>query len=183
MNKSGVGRGVAVAVLLAVLSGVAHGAGVGLVVKGDIKKDRTSDKKEDKNSSTKTSTETAVYAISIQVSNTSKQEGEFDVEWYFIKRPVEGDGAKGDPVVGEKGKTTLSIGPQKRTMHQVESRPLTCTETKTATSGKSGGTKSSSSGDIFDGYIVLVKHDGEILAKQSNQARYLTEEWLSKLGN
>jgi hypothetical protein len=166
----------------------ATGLAARLTVKGDLKKEQKSDKNESERSSTRSTTETLAYELDIQVSNTSKQEGTFDLEWYFIKRPLDSAGQKGDPVLCEKDKTSLTIGGQKRVAHKVVSQELVNSESKTSkeSSGNSDSSKSSGSskrfsGDTFAGYIVLVRHQGEILAKYSNEAKFTTDEWIAKL--
>ncbi len=147
-----------------------------------LEKDRDSQKSKSKKSTTNTKQSAATYHLDIQVSNSSKPNASFDLEWYFLKRPIDKKGNKGDPVLCEKGKTTLEIGGQKRVMHKVVSATLTTTETKTSSKKKKGSsTKKSAAGDVYAGYVVLVRHEGKILAKDSNENRFTSPDWLAKL--
>ncbi len=166
----------------------AFAAGVGLTVKGELEKERTSDKTEGERTSSKTSTETAAYTLDIQVSNPAKQEVSFDVEWYFISQPLNEEGDEGDPILCEKGNTTLAIGPQKRAGHQAISKPLSKTETKTTreSSGNNDDSDRSDSskhvsGDVYAGYVVLVKYEGKVVAQKASETKFGTPEWLEKL--
>jgi hypothetical protein len=181
------------ALLLAIQAGLVIAAGAAptarVNVKGNLEKNRDSSKSESEKSSTRNTTETSTYQLDIQVANTSKENADFDVEWYFIRRPLDNEGEKGDPVLCQKGKVTLPVGGQKRVLHKVASDPLTWSETKASKNSSSnndsnkGGSSSSKSysGDIFAGYVVLVRHAGTVLASQSNESKYTTEEWLAKL--
>ena len=160
---------------------------VRLMVKGELEKERESSKEESEKSSTKYSTETQFYDLQITVANTVKQEGAFDLEWYFFKRNLSEGGDKSDPVLCEKNKTTLTIAGMKRATHAVQSAGLLWGEVKTSKSrsGKDNDSGSSSgktfSGSMYEAYVVLVKHKGQIIAKYSNEKKFLTPEWLDKL--
>jgi hypothetical protein len=164
----------------------AQGSSVRLTVKDKLNKDRESDKTESEKSSSKKTVESMTYQLDIQVSNTSKQEDTFELEWYFFKRPLDSKGKKQDPVLCEKDKTSLTIGGQKRVSHQVTSQTLKNTESKSSksssgNSSKSSGSSKNFSGAIYAGYVVLARQDGEIAAKYSNEKKFLTETWLGKL--
>jgi hypothetical protein len=154
-------------------------------VKGELEKERDSSKNESEKSSSKTKTETQHYELVITTANTGKQEGTFDLEWYFFKRSWEEKGKKGDPVLCEKDKTTLSLGGMKRQTHEVTSKTLRWEESKTSKSGKSSSSKNSSgksiTGEMYAGYVVLLRAEGEIIAKYASEKKYLTEEWMDKL--
>lgn len=156
-------------------------------VKGELKKERDSSKNETANSSSKTKSEVQHYDLQATVANTGKNAGTFDLEWYFLKRQLDGKGNKGDPAVCEKGKETLTIGGMKRVTHPVTSSSLSWSETKSSKSGNSNrGNNSSSSkknisGAVYGGYVLLLRADGQIVAKYSSDKRFLTEEWLQKL--
>jgi hypothetical protein len=154
-------------------------------VKEKIEKERESSKDESEKSSTKSKSERQTYKLAITVANTVKKEGTFDLEWYFLSRSLGDDGKKGDPAVCQKDKTTLTIGGMKRVVHPVASRELTWTEVKTSRSGSNNSGKSSGgksfSGEMYEGYVVLLKIDGEILAKYSNENKFLSAEWLVRL--
>jgi hypothetical protein len=167
------------------LSSSALAAAVRLSVTDKLNKDRTSEKSESEKSSSRTKVETLTYDLNIQVSNTTKAEGTFDLEWYFIKRPLDDEGKKGDPILCEKDKTTLTIGGQKRISHKVTSKALKNTESKSSksssgNSSKSSGSSKSFSGDTYAGYVVLARQDGKILAKYSNEKKFLEDSWVEE---
>lgn len=156
-----------------------------LNVKGDLEKDRDSSKNESDKSNSKTKSETQQYELEITAANTIKQEGTFSLEWYFFKRPLDKDGKKGDPVLCEKGKTSLTIGGMKRVTHKVMSKPLTWKEVKSSKSGNNKSSNSSSSkiisGDIYDGYVILLRAEGDIIAQYSSEKKFLSARWLGKM--
>ena len=142
------------------------GVSASLNVKAELDKDRTVTQAKKKIPKTKTISE--VYELDIQVVNTSKQEAEFKLEWYFINCELDNRGYKGDPVTGEKGAITFTLGGHQRKGHEVKPKPLSCTELFT----KKGKTFK---GKVFAGYIVLLRHEGEILKKDSNKNLFLTD--------
>ncbi|VGO13826.1 hypothetical protein PDESU_02383 [Pontiella desulfatans] len=162
---------------------------VRIQVMGQLEKDRDSTKNESERSSSKSKTETQFYELQITLANTIKQEGAFDLEWYFFKRPLDGDGNEGDPVICEKGKTTMELGGMKRATHPVKSGTLTWSETKTSktSSGNSNSNNSGSSssksvsGDVYDGYLVVARKEGEIIKTYASDKKYMDEKWLTKL--
>jgi hypothetical protein len=174
-------------------SAAAHAGSVRLTVADNLKKDRNSDKNETKTSSTRIQTEFQYYELEITLTNTGPQKDTFDLEWYFFKRPLNAKGDKGDPVLCEKKKTTLPVDAMKRVTHKVVSDNLTNRETKIAKSSTGSGrgrnnnnsssSKTTASGEVYAGYVVLVRQAGEILAKESNDKKFLTESWLGKLGS
>ena len=160
---------------------------VRLTVKGELEKERESSKQESEKRSTKYKTETQFYDLQITAANTIKQEGTFDLEWYFFKRDLNDEGDESDPVLCEKDKTTMTIAGMKRVTHPVKSSELSWSEIKTSksssgnsnNSGSSGG--KSYSGSMYEAYVVLVKHEGQIVAKYSDEKKYLSQEWIGKL--
>jgi hypothetical protein len=164
----------------------AQAVSVRLNVQDKLNKDRESEKTESDKSSSKTTTESLTYDLDIQVSNTSKQEGTFDLEWYFFKCRLDSKGKKEDPVLCEKNKTSLTIGGQKRVSHKVTSQTLKNTESKSSKSSsgknsKSSGSSKSFSGSTYAGYVVLARQDGKIVQKYSSDKKFLTDAWIGKL--
>ncbi|MDF7825951.1 hypothetical protein P4B35_18115 [Pontiellaceae bacterium B12227] len=156
-------------------------------VKGELEKDRDSSKNESANSSTKTKSEVQFYNLEVTVANTGKHTGTFDLEWYFLKRRLDAAGKKGDPVLSEKDKTTLTIAGMKRVVHPVTSSSLSWSESKSSknSSGRNNNSSSSSkkniSGEIYGGYVLLLRADGEMVAKYASDRKFLSDEWLVQL--
>lgn len=154
------------------------GVAVRLNVKGDLDKERSNEKDEKENKSTRSKLEEQCYTLSVQVVNTSRQPVAVDLECYFVGRRVDSNGKKGDRVICEKTKETLEIAGQKKVSKEVVSKVLSSAETVTSSSVK---TKKSYSGSVYSGYIVVVRYEGEIVAKMASDTKYLSEQWLGKL--
>lgn len=148
-----------------------------LSVRHKFNKSHDSSKTEAKVSS-KTKIEKQQYELDIQVLNSSETEDTYTVEWYFIKRPITKEG-KGEPSVCERGSTELTLPPRKPVKHPVTSKELSWKEGKTAAANSKTSAKVTISGDYYDGYIVLVTKNGEILAQESNEDKYLEPIWLA----
>lgn len=186
MRKLGVG----LLMLATVMSSVNGEAGekrcAGRIsVSGDLEKSRDSSKNEGDKSSSRSKTEAQHYELTITAANTGKIDGSFDVEWYFFKRALDKDGDKGDVVLSEKGKKTVKLKGLKRIVIPVNSKVLTWSETKSTTKGSSNKSSSSSkkviSGEVYDGYLVLLKYNGEIISRYSPDRKCKSDEWLGKM--
>jgi hypothetical protein len=170
--------------LVAAADGSVAGASARLNVTAKLNKDRDRSTSSGKTGSSKVETELQYYTLDIQVSNTGKSDGAFDVSWYFIKRKISGNGEKGIPFSIKGGKEIFAIPGQKRINHEVNSEGAAWASTKKGSSGnkkKSGNNKSTVSGEMYDGYVVLVHYEGELLQKTSGDRKYLSDEWLAKL--
>ncbi|WP_372796490.1 hypothetical protein [Pontiella sp.] len=154
-------------------------------VQGDLEKDRDSSKTESAKSNSSSKTETQYYDLKVTVANTGKYDGTFDLEWYFFKRPLDAKGKKGDPVLCEKDKTSLTLGGMQRTEHLITSGSLSWTESKSSksSSGKNSNSsaKKSISGAVYGGYVLLLRADGEIVAKNASDRKFLSDEWIAML--
>ena len=171
---------------LAVLSGSAFAGTVRLSVKGGLEKDQDATKVEKGNTTTKTQSEDQYYELDVTVSNTLKEEGTFDLEWYFFKRPLDKEGDKGDSVLCEKDKTTLTIGGMKRVTHSVKSENLSSTEVsvdqnKQGKRSGNGKTKKTINGAVYGGYVVLVRAGGDVIEKYSDNKSLLKGDWQGRL--
>ncbi|MDZ8117072.1 hypothetical protein [Pontiella agarivorans] len=157
-----------------------------VMVKGELEKERESSKDERENSSTRIKSESQHYELQVTVSNVIKKDGTFDLEWYFFKRNLDSEGEKSEPVLCEKDKVTLSIAGMKRVQHSVHSAELIWKETKTSKSSSNNNSSGSSggktfSGSMYDGYVILVRNEGQIVAKYSDERKYLTPTWMGRL--
>jgi hypothetical protein len=168
-------------------SAYAKSHAVRINVKGELEKDRETTKTETEKTSSKTKIETQYYELEITVANTVKQDGTFDLEWYFFKRNYGENGRLEDPVLCEKNKTTLEIAGMKRVTYPVTSKPLSWQESNNSKSGKNNNSNDNNTsgksitGDEYGGYVILVKHAGTIVADYSDEKKFLTDEWLGKL--
>lgn len=165
---------------------------VRLSASGKIEKDTNLEKiltevKENQNGSgntkdpkeTRVTTKTQTYTVDIALANTSPNEGTFQVEWYFICRNVTEDA---DLFIGEKGGQEFTLAGRTRAKHSITSKTLSTIESKeSGGSGNSDKEKGGKTGSELNGYIVVVKHDGEILGKTATSSAFLKEEWIAKL--
>jgi hypothetical protein len=158
-------------------------------VSGQLEKERDSSKNESTKSTAKTKSEDQHYDLKVTVANTGKEEVTFDLEYYFFARHLASDGDKGDPVLVQKGQEAVTLAGMSRDTIQVTSTPLSWSETKTSnnSSGNSNNNKSSSSqkksvsGSIYDSYVMLLRAEGEIVAKYSPDRKLLTDEAIASL--
>jgi len=147
------------------------------------------DKKLDTKSSrsTRSATEMQTYRLDITLANTTPHDDTYTLEWYFYSRSVNNK-SKGPPKITDKGSKQFTVAAQKRIKYTVLAKPLVNKETrKSSSSGrkgkkkKGGSQKTSRSGMEYYGYVVLVRHNGKIIAKTSNQRALLKEENLARL--
>lgn len=166
------------------------------VDKGKPEKDEQSEEYDHSNGETyersvtvKTTSETPT--LKIIASNKTKHEDEFTLEWYFILKPVQ-QGRKGDPACFEKGSETIKLGPGQQINRTITAKKILKEteveqyderddERDNAQEKKRKGKnkdKKRSSGDVAEGYVVLIKHGDEIIDKKSNENIYISDVWL-----
>ena len=83
---------------------------------------------------------------------------------------------KGSTVIFSPGKKNISLSEKVALKEAVSSDPFVFKKISSSYSNADDKL----SGDVYEGYIVLVTKDGEILAKASNSSRYLKDEWLKR---
>ncbi|WP_372807931.1 hypothetical protein [Pontiella sp.] len=156
-------------------------------VTGQLEKERDSSKNESTKSTAKTKSESQHFDLKVTVANTGKEEASFDLEYYFFARHLTSDGDKGEPVLVQKGNEAVTLAGMSRDTIPVVSSSLSWSETKTTSSGNSNNNSSSSSqkktvsGSVYDGYVMLLRADGEIVAKYSPDRKLLTDEAIASL--
>ena len=123
--------------------------------------------------------------LEIEVENQSERTSDYDIEWCVIaKRTAANDSAS--LVVSDAGKIRITREGRATGTETVKPRSFVFTITsKNYEDSDSGDMDSDYSqqtreGDIYAGYIVLVKADGEILAKESNDDRFSKDEWVAQ---
>lgn len=131
--------------------------------------------------------ETETCTLDIEVENLAEQTGNYDVQWCVIAKRTSGaDDEK--LVVSDSGKIEITRGSKMAGTETVNPKPFIFTVTSIDRTGNSSGGSSSNArnstqtreGDVYAGYIVLVKAGGEILAQDSNDDRFLKEEWIAQ---
>lgn len=142
-------------------------------VSGELEKEKNASGKDAKS---KSKGETQYYELKITAANTAKTEQSFDVEWYFFERKLDKKGKKGDYALGDKGKKTIVLPGMKRQTFNVKSKDLSWTETKATKK-----TKKTITGDVYGGYLVLLRVDDHIVSRYSPDQRFTSDKWLSKM--
>lgn len=129
---------------------------------------------EDRSTSTELKKE--VCTLEVEIKLRGVQSSPCRLEWYFLSDSVKSMRDKGDVVIFDSGKRSLTLEDNVLRSETVVSKTF---ELKRQTRNWSDSTDSLS-GDTYKGYIVLVTADGKILAKTSNSSRFLKDEWLEK---
>ncbi|MBM3888834.1 MAG: hypothetical protein FJ388_06870 [Verrucomicrobia bacterium] len=96
--------------------------------------------------------------IEIEVRNMQTYEDRFEVEWYFIGKALR----SGKLWLFDKGKRPIRLGAGQTVKGRAASRPLAAAERDTVWYGHQ------SVGSKIEGYVVLVRARGQILACESS---------------
>lgn len=129
---------------------------------------------EDRSTSTELKKEDCTLKVEIKLRGV--QSSPCQLEWYFLSDSVKSMRDKGDVVIFDSGKRSLTLEDNVLRSETVVSKTF---ELKRQTRNWSDSADTLS-GDTYKGYIVLVTANGEILAKTSNSSRFLKDEWLEK---
>ena len=123
--------------------------------------------------------------LEIEVENQSERTSDYDIEWCVIaKRTAANDSAS--LVVSDAGKIRITREGRATGTETVKPRSFVFTITsKNYEDSDSGDMDSDYSqqtreGDIYAGYIVLLKSDSQTLAQDSNDDRFSTDEWAER---
>jgi len=150
-------------------------------------RDRTqsSDEKDNFSATTTTDAESETCSLEIEISNATDQKDAYQLEWFFISKKKADNGDE-KFVILDFGKSPVSLLGGAGIVQTVQSKPFVLT-TKTidrtpraAKNNNVGNSTRTRSGDTYAGYIVLLKAGDEILAKESNESRFLEDEWLER---
>ncbi|MCF7847926.1 MAG: hypothetical protein K9M45_03670 [Kiritimatiellales bacterium] len=145
--------------------------------------DKQLDTKSAKN--TREATETQTYNLDITLTNPTPHDDTYTLEWYFFSRSL--GKSKGEPKISDKGSKEFTVAAQKNIKYTVLSKPVVNKESKKSSSRNnnsnrgSGNSKKTVSGTEYCSYVVLVRHNGEIIAKESNQRALLKDDNLANL--
>jgi hypothetical protein len=188
MKKVQVGKQIFVPLLFAALLWSAgesfaqsNGPKVTLMVKdkSERDKDRKEDIKEDVNGNEVTTTtdrETESCMLTLNIKQSGEPRISCQLEWYFLSENTKNAKDKGTTVIFSPGKKDLSLQDNVVLEESITSEPFVLT----SISRSNADSDDKISGDVYKGYIVLVRQGGEILAKASNSSRYLKDEWIVK---
>jgi len=162
----------------------AHSASLSVKAKTESKQDKTeaSDAKQDVSVATTVKTETETCTLEIEIGNQTEQKDSYQLEWFFISKKTSGAVSE-KPSVFSSGKAELTLAGGASITRKEVSKPFvytTKTVDRTGPGGRFGNSQQTRGGDVYAGYLVLVKAGGEILQKESNDAWFLTDEWLAQ---
>lgn len=147
-------------------------------------KKRTTDEKPNVSVTTTIETETETCTLEITVENPAKQSDSYQLEWFFISQKDEGTPNEKLYIFG-LGKVDIDLEGKAEITKTEVSKPFVYTKKsidRTGPSGNAGSSQQTRGGDEYAGYIVLVKAGGQIIQKESNDARFLNDEWMAKCG-
>ena len=113
-------------------------------------------------------TEMDVCTLMIGVKNGGEDDVSCALEWYFLSEDV----VTGETGIFDHGKNEIVIAAGTVMKEDAVSKAFVV-----STDGPNTW------GVVYEGYIILVTRGGQILAKDSNSGRYLSEEWIIKCRN
>jgi hypothetical protein len=156
--------------------------------KTDKDKDKGSDEVVKGNTCTTTDfkTETEICTLEVKVKNGGTLPVSGQLEWCFVSdhssgKTLQGKPEKAVPAGFNPGSKPITIPAGEEISDAIVSLPFLYEEktvvTEITTSGKTTQ-RDTETGDAFQGYIVLVTVDGEVVASDSNSSRYLKDEWI-----
>lgn len=164
------------------------GADISLSVKASTthsrEKEQNTEQKKQNFITTMIEKETGTCTLEIEIENPADHPANCEVLWCVIaKRTVDKDDAK--QIVSDAGKIEITRGGKMTGTEIVNPKPFIFTTTSIDRAGNSvGGYNANSTqtreGDVYAGYIVLVKAGGEVVAQESNDDRFLKEEWVAQ---
>lgn len=167
--------------LAAADSSAANGPKVTLKVKP--KTERNDEQKEDirqgangNDVTTTTDTELETCTLTVELKMQGEPQADCQLEWYFVSENVKNSKDKGTLKIFDPGKKKISLDENAVLKETIASKPFVMTRI----SKDSANADDQVSGDEYKGYIVLVTQNGEILAQDSNSARFLKEEWIEQ---
>ena len=142
------------------------------------------DEKSNFTATTMSDIKTEICSLEIEVSDPAEQGGSYELEWYFISKRTSPKGdeelvflnSEKTPIILEGGASLVKTAVSKPFVFTVKDIISVAKVSNTGT----GNSRQIRSGDVYAGYIVLVKAGGEILDQQSNTDRFLNDEWLAK---
>jgi hypothetical protein len=103
------------------------------------------------------------------------------VEWGLISKRTPARGEK-EPVVFQSEKISLTVPAGEEVQKSIKAKTMVFSDkTVTRTTGEGSSSNRTRSGDVYAGYVVIVRSGGEILAQDASTSRYLKEDWIAKL--
>jgi len=149
-------------------------------------KEQNTEQKGNASVTTAVEKETETCTLEIEIENPAEQAGVYDVQWCVIAKRTSG---KDDEklVISDSGKIEVTRGSKMSGTETINPKPFVFAITSTDRTfnssvgvGNNSNSTQTRAGDTYAGYIVLVKADGKILAQESNDDRFLKEEWVAQ---
>lgn len=155
-----------------------HRHRVSLSVEVSVKKDSKKEKESrlDQNGNTVTTTtdtRTDDCAVTIEVENESDHSGTYELVTALLSRKAGAD----KPDISDVFRKNITIAGG-GVFNDTVRKQLLFTDKVVDYSG--WDSRRTRAGETYEGYIVFVKADGEILAQESSSSRFLKEEWISR---
>jgi len=155
---------------------------VRLLVKGKSNKDTETNNGRN----TRSKKEIESYTLNINLQNTGPSQATYTLEWYFLSRRVTAK-SKSEPEVFDCGSKQITLASRKGINIEVTSKDAVKQEhiiyiNRGGWRGhRSSNAKKTVSGSEYCAYVVLVRSNGKIIAKQSNSKTFLKPEFLNSL--
>ncbi|MBI9020909.1 MAG: hypothetical protein JEZ10_06625 [Verrucomicrobia bacterium] len=122
-----------------------------------------------------TDMETEVCTLTVKIKNGDIESQGCQLKWYFLSENLENAQEKAKTIICSSGKKNLFLMAGAAVEEEITSDPFVFTSI-----GSDGDGEDERSGDVCEGYIVLITSGADVLAKKSNSSRYLKEEWIEK---
>jgi hypothetical protein len=186
MKKNWIGkRGFTLLILAVLLSaGASFGAGTKFTLsvkdKSESETESTEDIKEDGHGNehiTIKDTDMEICTLTVKVKMRGEPSRDCQLEWAFISEYTKSADADEERVVFCTGKKNISLQENVELVETIVSDPFFYA---VITSDKNNATDKIS-GDVYEGYVVLLTSNGEILASKANTSKYLKDEWIEKI--
>ena len=160
--------------------GASFGAGTKftLLVKDKVKSDRQSTDKDFENGYVRaTDLDTEICTLTVKVKMRGDPSSDCQLEWAFISENTTSAESDGERVVFCTGKKKISL---QNNVERVETLVADKFVYTTIVSN-AGGSTDKMYGDVYEGFVVLLTSNGEILAMDASSKRYEKDEWIEKV--
>ena len=188
MKKTWIGKRGFILLILAVLLSASASFGAGtkftLLVRDKPESDTvsTDDPKENANGdefTVSTDVDTEICTLTVKVKMRGEPSRDCQLEWAFVSENLKKTDADEERVVFCTGQKDLSLQENVEQAETIVSKPFVFT-TSVSDKGKGNGNEKMS-GDVYEGYVVLLTSNGEIIASKASSSKYLKDEWIEKV--
>ena len=167
---------------------------ISIKVKDRVQDDRTREQDEEDNEDrleiSDVTKDWEICELSIELRNKADIARTCEIEWYFIGEDIptynveHDDEPEPDETILDYGKKTIVVQPKTKANQSVKSKRFVF-ENELVT-GENYDTgffyyRENAGGQLYSGYVILVKAGDLILASDASSKKYLSEKWLKKL--